>query len=447
MNFKGLSIIIDSMKKYDILTFGCQMNLADSELIAGELEIRGYSRVGENETPDVVIINSCAIRDTAEQKIMAKIGSFKKWKKEDKSRILAVGGCMTAQEEVAKKVATTFPYVDIVFGTENLSNFGMLFDTFCQTKLRQIQTKPATKRGTQTSPKRERNINAWVNIMHGCNNFCSYCIVPYVRGRERSRSKDEIVAELKNLVDLGYKQITLLGQNVNSYGNDCPERFGNFSALLRELDQIDGDYRIRFMTSHPKDLSEELIKTIAQSKHICHGLHLPFQSGSTKILASMNRKYTREDYLAKIDMIRSILPDCEITGDCIVGFPGETEEDFCETLSLIEKIEFLSLFMFVYSRRKGTVADTMEQVPDEIKKDRIKRLIAAQNKISTRVAKRMVGKKMRLLIEGTDESGKYYVGMTDAAKAVYVEAEKDILGQFVVATISKSVGSKLFAKI
>lgn len=435
------------MKTYAITTFGCQMNLADSEIIAGELENFGYTKATENDNPDVVVLNTCAIRDSAEQKILGKIGSLKKWKKENPNAILAVGGCMTAQPKVAEYVAKTYPFVDIVFGTENLSNFSEMFNQRLLTGKRQIQTNFVKKTAAQKNQIRERKINAWVNIMHGCNNFCSYCIVPYVRGREQSRDRNEIIEEVKKLVASGYKQITLLGQNVNSYGNDNRAVFGSFSELLSDLDKIDGDFRIRFMSSHPKDLSIELIKTIAASKHICHGIHLPVQSGSTRVLSAMNRKYTREDYLAKVQMIRSILPDCEITSDVIVGFPGETEEEFQETISLAQEVKFISLFMFVYSRRKGTVADTMEQIDEQTKKDRIKRLIAAENKIATEVAKSLVGKKLRLLIEGYDEKAKAYVGMTDSAKAVFVASNENLIGQFVNATITKNVGSKLYAKI
>ena len=434
------------MKTYAITTFGCQMNLADSELIAGELENFGYTKAGENDNPDIIVLNTCAIRDSAEQKILGKIGELKKWKKANPNSIVAVGGCMTAQPKVAEYVAKTYPFIDIVFGTENLSDFSDMFKKFLLTRKRQIQTNFVHKTNAQRNQIRERKINAWVNIMHGCNNFCSYCIVPYVRGREESRDKNEIINEVKNLVKSGYKQITLLGQNVNSYGNDNPQIFGNFSGLLLELDKIEGDFRIRFMSSHPKDLSEELIKTIASSKHICHGIHLPVQSGSTKVLIAMNRKYTREDYIKKVKMIRSILPDCEITSDVIVGFPGETEEDFNETITLAQQVKFISLFMFVYSRRKGTVADTMEQIDELTKKDRIKRLISAENKIATEVAKNMVGKTLRLLIEGYDEKAKAYVGMTDSAKAVFVYSNENIIGKFVNATISKNVGSKLYAQ-
>ena len=435
------------MKSYSILTFGCQMNLADSEIIAGELENFGYTKSDELENSDIIVLNTCAIRDTAEQKILGKIGSFKKWKKQNPTRILAVGGCMTAQSARAEYVAKTYPYVDIVFGTENLSDFSKMLGDFLSTGKRQIQKAPQAKTVLTKNQIRERRVNAWVNIMHGCNNFCSYCIVPYVRGRETSRDRAEIIKEVKSLVKSGYKQITLLGQNVNSYGNDNPEKFGNFSSLLKDLDRIGGDFRIRFMSSHPKDLSEELIKTIASSKHICHGLHLPVQSGSTKILKSMNRKYTREDYLEKIKMIRSILPDCQITSDVIVGFPGETEEDFEETVSLAREVKFISLFMFVYSRRKGTVADKMEQIDEQTKKDRIRRLISAENKISTEVAKSLVGKTLRLLIEGYDEKEDMYVGMTDSAKAVFVKSDSNIIGKFIDAKITQSAKSKLFASV
>ena len=433
------------MKTYSILTFGCQMNLADSEIIAGELENLGFVRANSFEDSTIIVLNTCAIRDTAEQKILGKIGSFKKWKKQSSGRILAVGGCMTAQKERAEFVAKTYPFVDIVFGTENLSNFTNMLDAFLKTGKRQIQMSPENKTQLTKNQIRERRVNAWVNIMHGCNNYCSYCIVPYVRGRETSRDRNEIISEVKSLVKGGYKQITLLGQNVNSYGNDNPEKFGDFSSLLKELDEIQGDFRIRFMSSHPKDLSEELVKTIADSKHICHGIHLPVQSGSTSVLKLMNRKYTREDYIKKIQMIRNVLPDCEITSDVIVGFPGETEEDFEETISLAKEVKFISLFMFVYSRRKGTVADKMEQIDESVKKDRIKRLISAENKIAAEVAKSLVGKTLRLLIEGYDEKEDAYVGMTDSAKAVFVKSNDNIIGKFINAKITKSVGSKLFA--
>lgn len=437
---------MQTMDKYLILTFGCQMNVADSQLIAGELETRGFLPTTNLADASIVVLNTCAIRDTAEQKIMAKIGSLKHWKKQKPNGIIAVGGCMTAQSAVAEKLVKTFPFVDIVFGTENLSNFGLMLDDFIKSGKKQIQLAFQEK-GKRAAPVRDRKINAWVSIMHGCNNFCSYCIVPYVRGREQSRDPDEIFKEVKDLIASGYKQVTLLGQNVNSYGNDNKEKFGTFPQLLARLDKIEGDFRIRFMTSHPKDLSEELLNVIASSTHICHGLHLPFQSGSTAVLKAMNRKYTREQYLEKIKMIKKILPDAQLTGDCIVGFPGETEQDFIDTLTLAEEVEFLSLFMFVYSRRKGTPADLMEQVPDSVKKDRIKRLVAAQNKISTRVARRMVETQERLLVEDYDSKAGSYVGMTDGAKAVFVKSEQNIIGQFVNVKIERAEGSKLYAKM
>lgn len=435
------------MKYYNIITFGCQMNIADSETLAGELEKREYKATNNLENADIVVINTCAIRDTAEKKILAKIGGLKIWKKTDPKRILAVGGCMTAQKEIPTNLIKTFPFIDIIFGTENLSNFGLLLDEFVKTRRKQIQTAPETKVSRCVEPKRDRQINAWVKIMYGCNNFCSYCIVPYVRGREQSREKLEIINEVKNLIQNGYKQITLLGQNVNSYGNDNPEKYGNFPQLLKEIDKIKGDYRIRFMTSHPKDLTKELIDVIANSEHICHSIHLPFQSGSTAILSAMNRKYTREQYLEKVKLIKSKIHDVELSSDCIVGFPGETEKDFEDTLSLVQQVKFLNMYMFVYSKRKGTAAEKLEQVSDSIKKDRIKKLVGLQNKISAELSKKYVGHDYKVLVEGFDPKENCYVGVTDSGKSVFIKSDKNILGEFKLVHIESCKGSKLYSNI
>ena len=367
-------------KNYIIYTYGCQMNVHESEKIAGILSAKGYVSCDDVEIADVIVYNTCCVRENAEQHAFGNIGMIKKLKKSKKDLIVAVCGCMTQQKEFAEKLSSTFPFVDIVIGTFNVDKFGELLDKKLSQKNKIVEVLDAPNGICESIiPLRSSYPNAWVNIMYGCNNFCSYCIVPYVRGRERSRKEEDVLKEVKGLVENGYKEITLLGQNVNSYGKDLADGT-SFAHLIDEIAKIDGKFRLRFMSNHPKDITEEVVTAIANNEHACKAIHLPVQSGSSKILSLMNRKYTREQYLDEVEMIRRIIPDCAITTDIIVGFPTETEEDFLETVSLVEKVGYDGAFTFVYSPREGTVASKLDdQVPPEVKKDRIMRLVDIQN--------------------------------------------------------------------
>ncbi|MBP3581333.1 MAG: tRNA (N6-isopentenyl adenosine(37)-C2)-methylthiotransferase MiaB, partial [Clostridia bacterium] len=390
-------------KKYLILTYGCQMNVHESEKLSGILESNGYEPCGTAVDADIVVFNTCAIRESAEQKIFGNIGELKNIKIAKPDMIIAIGGCMSQQDKYAEEIMKRYPYVDIVFGTHNLGDFENLLKKRISTskKVSAIVETEEIKVRDSMKLARTSGVNAWVNIMYGCNNFCTYCIVPYVRGREVSRPEVDILSEVKSLLSEGYKQITLLGQNVNSYsGVDENGNPASFAKLLADIDAMDFDFRLRFMTSHPKDLSSEVIDVIAGSKHICHGIHLPVQSGSDKILASMNRRYTKEKYLKLIEEIKSKIPDAQLTTDIIVGFPGETEEDFLETLDVIKKAEYMQIFGFLYSKRKGTVAEKMDnQVDLKTKKERLSRLLAVKNEIVDKQAKEMVGKVYKVLVE------------------------------------------------
>lgn len=434
------------MKNYLIMTYGCQMNVHESEKLAGALKRLGY----ENECTDfndadIIVFNTCCIRENAEDHAYGNIGMLKNLKKQKKDLIVAVGGCMTQQKEAAEKLHKTFPFVDIIFGSLNLDEFEQLVKEKLNQKksvIKIIDENYGIVEGNE--PYRTSYPNAWVNIMYGCNNFCTYCIVPYVRGRERSRDMDSIYAEVKNLVDQGYKEITLLGQNVNSYGNDLTGG-ESFSALLDKISQIKGDYRLRFMSNHPKDLTEEMVKSMAANKNVCHLVHLPIQSGSTKVLKEMHRRYTKEDIFAKVDLIKKYMPDCGITTDIMVGFPGETEEDFQETLDVVEKVRFSGAFTFVYSRRKGTVADKMEnQISEETKKDRIMRLVDAQNAINREESQKYVGKTVQILCEDYDKKRDCYLGRDEYGKMIYFKSETDMIGKFVMIKVNEAGGISLY---
>ena len=373
--------------KYFIVTYGCQMNVHESEKIAGILENLGYSEAEKREDADIIVFNTCAIREGAEDRVFGNVGNLKKMKKRNKDLIIAVCGCMTQKEQTAQKLLSTFPFVDIVIGTFNLPKLGDYISAV--KKGRQLEILEEGDIDETLPYKRTSGDNAWVNIMQGCNNFCTYCIVPYVRGREKSRKIENILNEIKAVVAEGkYKKITLLGQNVNSYGNDLSDGT-NFAELLREICKIDGDFKVSFMTSHPKDLTDEVIDVIAGHDKIEKYIHLPAQSGNDRILKLMNRKYTREKYLSIIHKIREKIPSCRITSDFIVGFPTETEEEFEDTYSLVKEVRFDSIFAFMYSPREGTVASKMEdQIPDEIKNARVNKLLALEKQIQKEDNKR-----------------------------------------------------------
>lgn len=353
-------------KKYHIVTYGCQMNVHESEKLAGIMCSLGYEETAEEREADAIIFNTCCIRENAEERAYGNIGALKGLKQERKDLIIAVGGCMTQQSGAAEKLKNTFPFVDIVFGTHNLEDFKRLFEKKLGRKKSVVEVEEKEGCIVEGTPKKRTSYpNAWVNIMYGCNNFCTYCIVPYVRGRERSRRADDIVAECTALVKEGYKEITLLGQNVNSYGKDRADGV-NFADLLRKIAAIEGKFRLRFMTNHPKDLSEDVAYAIRDNDKICRAVHLPVQSGSNRILKAMNRHYTREEYLGKLAFLKKTVPGCAVTTDVMVGFPSETDEDFTDTYELMKQARFHGAFTFIYSPRAGTkAADMPEQVPEK----------------------------------------------------------------------------------
>ena len=388
--------------KYHIVTYGCQMNVHESEKMAGILHDLGYIETQEKEEADIILFNTCCIRENAENHAFGNIGALKKLKKQKPDLIIAVGGCMTQEKGKTEVLKKKFPFIDIMFGTLNLEELG---DLILQKKAQKKKViKVREKEGEIVEfdgAYRTSYPNAWVNIMYGCNNFCSYCIVPYVRGRERSRKLENIVNEVQGLVAEGYKEITLLGQNVNSYGTDGGE--ATFAQLLDAVASIEGNFRLRFMTSHPKDFTEDVVKVMAKHKKICRLVHLPVQSGSNEILQAMNRRYTREKYLDEIRMLRSYFPEAEVTTDIIVGFPGETEEDYLQTEALVKEADYASAFTFVYSPRQGTKAAEMpNQIPEDIQKDRIMRLVELVNSLTRKKSEKYVGKTVQILCEDYD---------------------------------------------
>lgn len=419
------------------------MNVHESEKIAGILRELGYENCQETENADIVVFNTCCIRENAENHAFGNIGMLKKLKAKNRNMIIAVGGCLTQQMGKAENIKSKFPYVDIIFGTHNLHK---LKDYILQKeKQKKAVISIEDYDGTIVEvdkPYRTSFPNAWVNITYGCNNFCSYCIVPYVRGRERSRSSANIISEVQSLLIEGYKEITLLGQNVNSYGNGTNDL--TFPQLLERLASLDGDFRLRFMTSHPKDFSEELVKVMAKYPKICHSLHLPVQSGSNAILKQMNRKYTAEDYLKKIAMLHQYIPDCAVTTDIIVGFPGETDEDFNATVDLVKKADFSSAFTFVYSKREGTVAAKMpNQVPEEVSKRRIMELIEVVNSQTRRHSEKYVGQTVEILCEDFDCKKQMYMGRDVYGRMGYFKSDADEIGNFVRINIENANGVSL----
>lgn len=444
------SIIDFKNKKYCVVTYGCQMNLHESEKISGILSGMGMSAVNEPENADVVVFNTCCIRDTAERRALGNIGKMKELKKKNKNLLIVVTGCMTQQNGFAENMKERYQYVDVILGTHNISDLENQIRIRLEKKKRVAAVLDTDGYiDDETTPVTRTSFpNAWVNINYGCNNFCTYCIVPYVRGRERSRDMKSIISECEKLINDGYKEITLLGQNVNSYGNDVPDENVNFANLLREVAKIDGKFRIRFMTSHPKDLTEDVVKAIRDNDKICNNIHLPIQAGSNSVLKNMNRRYTREHYLGLIDMIRRYLPDCGITTDIMVGFPYETEEDFLDTMDIVEKVRFSTAFTFIYSVRKGTKAAEMPQIPYEIKQNRIKRLIARQNDITEEISKDYVGNVYEILVEGMQEKKNgYVVGRTESGRLVSAKGDKSMIGEFKNVKITAVKNAQLLGEI
>ncbi len=444
-----ISSMNSTLKKYLIITYGCQMNLHESEKIAGILCSMGYVKANDENDADIIVFNTCCIRENAEDRAEGNIGALKKLKSNKKDLIIAVGGCMTQQKGQAEILRGKFPFIDIIFGTHNLENFKALLTKKLSTKKKIIavdEKEGLVQEGTPTT--RTSYPNAWVNITYGCNNFCTYCIVPYVRGRERSRKMEDVINECKQLISDGYKEITLLGQNVNSYGNDIEDENTNFANLITEISKIEGKFRLRFMTNHPKDFNLPLIKAISASTKVCKSVHLPVQAGSNKILKLMNRRYTREDYFEKVKILREYLPDMAITTDIMVGFPTETEEDFNDTVDLVRKVGFSGAFTFIYSKRSGTPAATMDgQVDEETSKRRIMELIDLQNSINREQSKAYLNKTVEILCEGYDDKKRAYLGRDTYGRMAYFTSATNIIGQFVNVKITKTGGISLIGEI
>lgn len=434
-------------KKYHIVTYGCQMNVHESEKLAGIMCGLGYEETAEEREADAIIFNTCCIRENAEERAYGNIGALKGLKQERKDLIIAVGGCMPQQSGAAEKLKNTFPFVDIVFGTHNLEDFKRLFEKKLGRKKSVVEVEEKEGCIVEGTPKKRTSYpNAWVNIMYGCNNFCTYCIVPYVRGRERSRRADDIVAECTALVKEGYKEITLLGQNVNSYGKDRADGV-NFADLLRKIAAIEGKFRLRFMTNHPKDLSEDVAYAIRDNDKICRAVHLPVQSGSNRILKAMNRHYTREEYLGKLAFLKKTVPGCAVTTDVMVGFPSETDEDFTDTYELMKQARFHGAFTFIYSPRAGTkAADMPEQVPEKISKQRIAKLIELQSSINKEISEGYLNRLAEVLAEGYDKKKDMYFGRDEFGKMIYFTSANNAVGEFVQVRITKANGISLTGK-
>ena len=431
-----------------VTTFGCQQNEADSELIRGMLIDMGFGLTDEEDKADLLVFNTCAIREHAEMRVFGNVGQTSHYKKDNPDLIICVCGCMPQQPQVAEKIKKSYPYVDIVFGTHALWQFPQLLYQRLTRKKRVFDISGEGRIWEGIHPVRKEGPNAWLSIMYGCNNFCSYCIVPYVRGRERSRDPEVIISELRELVAQGYKDITLLGQNVNSYGLDR-EDYPDFAGLLERCNAVEGDFRIRFMTSHPKDASPRLFETMAKCEKVCHCIHLPVQCGSNRVLQEMNRRYTVEHYLELVDCARKWMPDLTITSDIIVGFPGETEEECDETIALLEKVRFDSLFTFIYSRREGTRAATMPDPATRQEKQKwFDKLLAVQNRISREKNAEYVGKTVEVLVDGVSEDPNYdLTARTDGFKLVHLNGKKDLIGKTVRAEITRSSTVALFGKV
>lgn len=446
---------IDQCKKegktltYCVQTFGCQMNAHDSERLEGILEKIGFVQA-PTEDADVVLYNTCTVRENANKKLFGHLGHLKNKKQKNKGMLIGICGCMMQQKENVDFIEKSYKYVDLVFGTFNTYKLAELIADRLMSGKQVIEVLPQPKENVENLPqKRKYSFKSGVNIMYGCNNFCTYCIVPYVRGRERSRVPEDIMAEIKCLRDDGVKEIMLLGQNVNSYGTNYMGESEilkenpsyDFPDLLRDVCKIDGIERIRFMTSNPKDLSDKLIQVIKENKKICRHIHLPVQSGSSRLLKAMNRKYTKEHYLALVDKIRKELPDISLTTDIMVGFPGETEEDFLDTMDVVRKAEYDQAFTFIYSIRTGTPAATMEQVPEEVVKERFDRLLKLVQDIAAKRSSRFEGMVKDVLVEEEDEHEEgYLTGRMDNNITVHFKGDKKLIGSIVDVKLTEAKG-------
>ncbi|WP_185966728.1 tRNA (N6-isopentenyl adenosine(37)-C2)-methylthiotransferase MiaB [Clostridium sp. HBUAS56017] len=443
-------VMTDNIKlKYFIETWGCQMNEEDSEKLSGMLKNIGYTRTDDINEASIILFNTCCVRENAENKVYGNLGMLKKVKEKNPDLIIGICGCMMQQKGMADNILKRFPYVDIIFGTHNSYKFPEYLN---RVKTEGVQVKEIFDKETQIVEgipvDRESSVKGFVTIMYGCNNFCTYCVVPYVRGRERSRKPEEIENEIKDLVSKGYKEVTLLGQNVNSYGKGLEEDI-NFAGLLRRINKIEGIERVRFMTSHPKDLTEEVIMAVKECDKLCEQIHLPVQSGSDRVLKVMNRHYDRARYMSLINKIKKEIPDCTITTDIIVGFPGETDEDFEDTLSLVKEVGYDSAFTFIYSRRNNTPADEMEdQVADDVKHERFNRLVAAVNDSVIRGNKVYEGKTVEVLVEGPSKNDETkLMGRTRNGKLVNFQGDINLVGKLVNVKINRAQPFSLIGEV
>lgn len=425
-------------KTFNLATYGCQMNEEDSEKLAGMLENMGYVKTDVRNEADVIIFNTCCVRENAELKVYGNLGQLKALKKQKPDLIIAVAGCMMQQKGMPQQIMKKHPFVDIIFGTHNIHRFPEYLNNALQGENVLEIWDEAGEIIEDLPIKRESELKAFVTITYGCNNFCTYCIVPYTRGRERSRTPESIIEEIKNLVSKGYKEITLLGQNVNSYGKGLEDM--NFAKLLRLVNEVEGIERIRYMSPHPKDLTEDVIDAMVECDKVCEQVHLPVQSGSTRLLKKMNRKYSKEDYLALVDRIKAKIPNVTITTDIIVGFPGETEEDFLDTLDLVNKVQYDSAFTFIYSIREGTpAAKYTEQVDDEVKHERFNRLVEAMNENSARINNTYKDQEVEVLVEGVSKNdSSKLMGRTRGGKLVnFIGSDESVIGKLVMVKINQ----------
>ncbi|MGM9591126.1 MAG: tRNA (N6-isopentenyl adenosine(37)-C2)-methylthiotransferase MiaB [Oscillospiraceae bacterium] len=430
-------------------TYGCQQNEADSEKIRGYLAEMGYGFTQDEFEADVIVVNTCAVREHAEMRVLGNVGQLNHSKKQRPGQLIAVCGCMVQQEHMAEKIKKSYPVVDLVFGPHELWRFPELLQKTMTGKKRVFAVDRSDGSVAEGMPlKRDGKVKAWLSIMYGCNNFCTYCVVPYVRGRERSRRPEDIVAEARQLVSDGYKDITLLGQNVNSYGRDLGGET-DFADLIRMINDIPGEFLIRFMTSHPKDATEKLFKTMAECEKCAHQLHLPVQSGNDRVLKAMNRNYTAEKYLEKVKLARQYMPDLVITTDIIVGFPGETDEEFEDTVRLCDAVGYDAMFTFIYSKRVGTPAAAMpDAATREDKQRRFDRLLEAANRVSAQKHAEYEGKTVRVLVDGETGKPEYNLSSrTNGGRLVHLKGGAELIGKFIDVRITSSNTWALYGEV
>ncbi|MHC1682848.1 MAG: tRNA (N6-isopentenyl adenosine(37)-C2)-methylthiotransferase MiaB [Clostridiaceae bacterium] len=445
---EGVALLLTKNKNYIIETWGCQMNEEDSEKLSGMLKSIGYSKTEKREDADVIIFNTCAVRENAELKVFGNIGELKRLKLNNPNLIIAICGCMMQQKGMAEEVIKRFPFIDIIFGTHNAHKFPEYLNSVLVDGKSIIEIKDKEEGIVEGLPiDRLNSVKAFVTIMYGCNNFCTYCIVPYVRGRERSRNPEDIEKEISDLIAAGYKEFTLLGQNVNSYGKDLEPRL-DFAYLLRRINKIPGVERIRFMSSHPKDLTDEVIDAIAESEKVCEQIHLPVQAGSNDLLKRMNRSYTREQYLELVQKIKAKIPNVSLTTDIIIGFPGESDEDFNELISLIKEVEYDSAFTFLYSIRKGTPAAEMDnQIDEETKRKRFNTLVEEINKIIADKNKEYQDQVVEVLVEGCSKNDDTKLtGRTRNGKLVNFVGNVESIGKLVNVKVTKAQSFSLYGE-